>query len=133
MRFLKKILLIDHEPRMTAAVRSALEATGNYIIKEEHDTRATINSARWFQPDLILLDVMMNKPDAGALVEQLQTDPLFKDTPLAFVNVNTAADDGIMSAGILSGYSFFANPVRMEDFVRYVGEILRAPDALRAH
>ena len=124
MTFLKKILLVDYEPRVTALVRSALEKTGKYIIKEEHNSKFAVNAARWFQPDLILFDVMMTRRDAGAVAQQLQDDPSFKDTPVVFVSVNTSSEAGVMSGGILSGYSFLANPVHLEEVVRYVSELL---------
>jgi len=138
MTFMKKILLVDYEPRVTALVRRALESTGKYVIKEEHDSRQALNAARWFQPDLILFDVIMSRPDGGAMAQQLQADESFKDTPVVFLSVNTTSEGGVISEGILSGYSFFANPVRIEEFVRYVAELLnppapkaKAPGALR--
>ncbi len=72
MTFLKKILLVDCEPRVTAVVRKALEATGKYMIKEERDSRHTLNAARWFQPDLILLDAPMSHPDGERVTRQLR-------------------------------------------------------------
>ena len=124
MTFLKKILLVDYEPRVTAMVRTALESTGKYVIKEEHNSRQAINAARWFQPDLILFDVVMSHPEGAAVARQLQADESFKNTPVVFLSVNTAPEGGVISGGILSGYSFFANPVRMEDFVRCVAELV---------
>ena len=124
MTFLKKILLVDYEPRVTEMVRKALENTGKYVIKEEQNTRQALNAARWFQPDLILFDVVMWHPEGEAVVRQLQADPSFKDTPVMFLGVNAVPDGAVMSGGILSGYSFFANPVRIDVFVRYVGELL---------
>jgi len=52
----KKILLIDHEPGVTRLIRRALERAGKYLIREEHDDKLALNAARWFQPDLILVD-----------------------------------------------------------------------------
>jgi len=125
MTFLKKILLVDYEPRVTAIVRRALEATGKYIVKEEHDSRVALTSAKFFQPDLVLFDLIMARPQGRDLARELQADPSFKGTPVAFVSVNTASAEGsVMSAGILSGYSFLANPVRIEEFVRCVGELV---------
>ena len=126
MTFLKKILLVDYEPRMTALVRRALEATGKYLIKEEHDTRCAMKTARFFQPDLILFDIAMNHPQASIVARELQADPSFKNTPVVFLGVNSDTDS-VVSAGILSGYSFLANPIRIEDFVRYVAELFKAP------
>ncbi|MDQ6940467.1 MAG: response regulator [Verrucomicrobiota bacterium] len=129
MTFLKKILLVDYEPRVTALVRRALEATGKYLIKEERDCRCAVKTARFFQPDLVLFDIAMNHPRATAAARELQTDPEFKDTPVVFLGVNPATETAV-SAGILSGYSFFANPIRIEDFVRYVAELFKAPAEL---
>src|SRR5438132_5140386 len=56
IKFPKKILLIDREPGVTRLIRRALDRAGKYLIREEHDDRLAINAARWFQPDLILVD-----------------------------------------------------------------------------
>ena len=126
MTFPKKILLVDYEPRVTAMVRRALEATGKYIIKEEHNTKLAVNAARFFQPHLILFDVLMSRPEGDAVARELQADPSFKDTPVVFLGVNTtSAEASIASGGILSGYSFLANPVRLDEFVRCVAELLK--------
>ncbi len=126
MTFLKKILLVDYEPRVTALVRKALEETGKYLIKEQHDSRLAFNAARWFQPDLILFDVNIASLNGSSVARQLQADPEFRETPVVFLSVNSALDGGVVSGGILSGYSFVANPVRIEEFVRYVAELLNA-------
>jgi CheY-like chemotaxis protein len=126
MTFTKKILLVDYEPRVTALVRRALEATGKYLIKEEHDCRCAMSAARFFQPDLILFDIAMYHPQGGVAARELQADPSFKNTPVVFLGVNPSTETAV-SAGILSGYSFFANPIRIEDFVRYVAELFKAP------
>lgn len=125
MTFLKKILLVDYEPRVTALIRRALENTGKYLIKTEDDSRLAMNAARSFEPDLILFDVLMSRRTGEAAAKELQADPAFQDTPVAFLSVNTASDGGMISAGILSGYSFLASPIRVEDFVRYVAEVLK--------
>jgi CheY-like chemotaxis protein len=130
MTFLKKILLVDYEPRVTAIVRKALEETGKYLIKEEHDSRLAFNAARWFRPDLILFDVNISSLSGSSVARQLQADPEFRETPVVFLSVNTAFEGGVISGGILSGYSFTANPVRIEEFVRYVGELFGVPAEL---
>ena len=123
MTFLKRILLVDPEPRATKRVRSALEETGQYLIKEEHDTRCAVSAARWFQPNLILFELLNPGPQADSIAHQLRQDASCKETPLLFFSANKG-DDRVVSGGILSGYSFFANPVAIEEFVRCVAELL---------
>jgi len=130
MTFLKKILLVDYEPRVTAVVRQALEETGKYLIKAEHDSRLAFNAARWFQPDLILFDINLTSLNGNSVARQLQADPEFRDVPVVFLSVNNSFEGEIASGGILSGYSFLANPIRIEEFVRYVGELFSMPSDL---
>jgi CheY-like chemotaxis protein len=123
MTFLKRILLIDPEPHATTRVRTALEATEQYLIKEEHDTRCALSAARWFQPNLILFELFNPGPQAHSIVARLQGDPACENTPVLFFSANNG-DDRVVSGGILSGYSFFANAVAIEEFVRCVAELL---------
>ncbi len=124
MNFPKKILLVDYEPRAMTLVRQALECTGKYSVKEELDSRHAVNAARWFQPNLILFDVAMTKPEGMAVARQLQEDPCFRDTPVVFLSVNTSEEGAVISGGILSGYSFSSNPMGLDELLRYVAELL---------
>ena len=124
MTFLKKILLVDYEPRVTSMVRDALESSGRFVIKEERNSRLAINAARWFQPDLVLFDVAGSSVDGAAVAHELQADAALKDTPVVFLSANTAPEGGVTSSGILSGYSFFAGPMSLEQVSKHVAELL---------
>ena len=56
MRLRKKVLLVDHEPEVTRAISAALGISGDFVIREERDDRSALHAARWFQPDVIVLD-----------------------------------------------------------------------------
>jgi len=85
MKFLKKILLVDHEPQVTALVRHALESTGRYLVKVEQDSRLALHAAPWFLPDLILLDAAKAQSEGEAVNRQLKAEPALKDTPFLFL------------------------------------------------
>ncbi len=127
MIFSKKILLIDYAPQAIALVKKALGETGRYEFKEERDSGVAMKAARWFQPDLILVDANPASPRADAVARQLQMDPAFSQTPVVFLKMNAAPSANVISAGVLGGYSFFAQPIRMEDVVRYVAELFKRP------
>ena len=124
MTFLKKILLVDHEPRVTALVRRALESTGRFLVKVEADVRLAQHAAPWFRPDLVLLDASKTS-ESEDMNRQLQSEPALKDTPFLYLSGNPAADKKVMTGGFLSGYSFLANAVTLDDLVRFVEEMLR--------
>jgi DNA-binding response OmpR family regulator len=125
MKFQKKILLVDHEPGVTRLIRRALERAGKYVIREEHDDKLAINAARWFQPDLILVD--NEGPTQLSIEREVNTDTALKDTPVLTMN-NLRPESQMLSGGILSGYSFFAAPVRVEEVLRGVDELLFGKD-----
>ena len=128
MTFLKKILLVDHEPKVTALVRRALESTGRFTVKVEPDVRLAQHAAPWFRPDMVLLDAA--KTDEGEDVNrQLQSEPALKDTPFLYLSGNPAAEKKVMTGGFISGYSFLAAAVTIDDLIRFVDEMLNPAEA----
>jgi DNA-binding response OmpR family regulator len=123
MTFLKKILLVDHEPRVTALVRRALESTGRFLVKVEGDVRLAQHAAPWFRPDLVLLDAAKCS-ESEDMNRQLQGEPALKDTPFLYLSGNPAAEKKVITGGFLSGFSFLASAVTLEDLVRFVEEML---------
>lgn len=123
MKLLKKILLIDHDTRVTRVVRRALETAGKYSIREEHDAAFAIHAAHWFRPDLILIDLTISATDGRIIANQLQNDGDLRDVPLLCLS-NFISERQFSSAGILRGYSFLAVPVKIDQFLSAVEQLL---------
>jgi two-component system, OmpR family, alkaline phosphatase synthesis response regulator PhoP len=120
-RLRKKILLIDHEPRLTGAVRRALE--NRYSIHEEHDTAFALQVARWFHPDLILVDQAATSHDGETLLQQLQQDGELRNTPLLCLSSFVSEGD-LLFAGTVSGYAFRASPVGIDHLLRGIEQLI---------
>ena len=123
IKFPKKILLVDREPGVSRLVKRALDRAGKYLIREEHDERLALHAAHWFQPDLILLDVAAANAEGQTIERQIQKDAALRDTPVLSL-ASLRPEQQMVSGGILSGYSFFAAPVRIEEVLRGVEELL---------
>jgi DNA-binding response OmpR family regulator len=123
----KKILLIDREPGVTRLIKRALEKTGKYAVKEEHDSDFAMHSAKWFQPDLILFDSKTATPDREKLARKMESDTSLRATPLLCLS-SLKLESQMVSGGILSGYSFFAAPIRVEEVLRGVEQLLFGKD-----
>jgi CheY-like chemotaxis protein len=133
MKFLKKILLVDHEPKVTALVRRALEGTGKYLVKVEQDSRLALHAAPWFLPDLVLLDAEQAEAESEDVNRQLKCEPALKDTPFLFLSGNAAPGRKVVTGGFISGYSFLATVVSLDDLIRCVDEMLEpAPSRVSA-
>ncbi len=127
MKILKKILLIDQEPAVTRAIKQALEKTGRYSIKEKHSTSVALQCARLFRPDLILVDSPTASADRDTLARQIQADHALRDTPVVCLS-SLRSESQMMSGGILSGYSFFAAPIKIDEAIRGVEQLLFGKD-----
>jgi two-component system alkaline phosphatase synthesis response regulator PhoP len=119
----KKILLIDHEPRLTGAVRRALENANRFSIHEEHDTAFAMQVARWFHPDLIVVDQAAASQDGETLAQQLQSDGELRDTPLLWLS-NFISEGDLLLAGTVSGYVFLAAPVGIDHLLRGIEQLI---------
>ncbi len=131
--FRKRILLVDDDPIITEAIRVALEATGRYEIQEQHNPRMALHTARRFQPDLILLDVVMPDVDGGELARRFQCDEGLRQIPIVFLTGLVSEQEVACGGGVLGGFSFLAKPLRLKEIVACVGEMLAMrPFALSA-
>ena len=65
---------------------------------------------------------------------QLQNEPTLKDTPFLYLSGNPASEKKVITGGFLSGFSFLASAVTLDDLVRFVEEMLSpaAPVQVRA-
>lgn len=112
MFFPRRLLIIDHEPRLTALVPDAFASIGRYLIKDENRSLRAIHSARHFQLDLIFLDVLMPELDEREVARQLRSDPALQDVTV--VSVTSLAANGVIgSVGYFGDYSFVAKPFQI--------------------
>ncbi len=77
----RKVLIVDDEAELPKLIKVAVS---RYDICNETDSRRALATARSFQPDLILLDVMMPHLDGGDVAAQIRSDPLLESVPIVF-------------------------------------------------
>jgi CheY-like chemotaxis protein len=122
----KKILLVDDEPALTRMLRLNLEQTGRFEVREENRGTNALRAAREFRPDLIFLDVMM--PDIGGdeVAEQLKEDPELCKIKYAFLTAIVTKRETGTGATEISGETFLAKPVKRDELLAVVDELLNA-------
>jgi putative two-component system response regulator len=67
-----KILVIDDEPANTALIQDVLAEYGYTRVVSVSDSKLALDTCRDFEPDLILLDLMMPPPDGFAILDALR-------------------------------------------------------------
>jgi len=124
MSFRKRILLIDYPPHLTALVGAALQATGQYLIREENHSRRALHSALHFQPDLILLDAAPEHLEFDQITRQIHANISLHEVPVICLT-SLAPNGKIGSVGFFGGYTFMADPLPLNDLVACIAEMLK--------
>ena len=123
----KKILLVDDNPDITRTISLILEATDRYVIKEENMGQRALETARGFEPDLILLDFMMPDIDGNEVAAQLEEDDQLKHIKIVFLTaIVTKGEVESGSVNNISGYTVLAKPVRTKELISCIEDLLGA-------
>lgn len=123
----KKILVVDDDVPLADSMKLVLEDTGNFDVCVETDSVSALATARNFQPDVVLLDIVMPGLDGGDVSAQLKQDPFLSSVPIIIVtalvaNSEAGRDDGIDSGGQM----MIAKPVRFRKLLHAIETTLVA-------
>jgi sigma-B regulation protein RsbU (phosphoserine phosphatase) len=109
MRRLKdRILIIDDSLDFRALLARLLKASGFEMMEAESGEEG-LQKIGEFQPDLILLDIMMPGIDGYEVCERINADPCSRDIPIIFLSGRTDAADKIRGLAI-GGADYITKP-----------------------
>ena len=119
----RRILAIDDETGFLDTLAMNLEDL-NFEVRAESDPKVTLEVAREFKPDIILLDIVMPGVDGLQLLSAIRQDEELKDTRIIML---TALAAGLEAGGVTDhGTLFLAKPVSMSRLVHCINEHLLA-------
>lgn len=90
---LTRVLYVEDEPDIQMVARLALEAMGGYTVEICASGYQALQRLPVFQPQLILLDVMMPGMDGPTTLLKLRELPDFVDTPVVFMTAKVQAGE----------------------------------------
>ena len=123
----KKILVVDDEPDVTDLVAYHLKAKA-FHVETLNDATASISKARIYQPDLVILDIMMPHLSGIQVCRILRADPKLARVPIIFLTAKAEAHDRI--EGLESGADdYLSKPFSPKELVLRVESILRRVSA----
>ena len=124
----KKILIIDSDVDFIAQTKTALEEKGFEVISAS-SSREGIEKISFEMPDVILLELILEKHDAGFdFVKAIKADPRYKGIPVLMVT-SAAGETGCDFCQELDGYwmktdDFVNKPVTTEELIKRVNILL---------
>jgi CheY-like chemotaxis protein len=119
------ILAVDDDEDNLLLLAYALEPLGCSLLTAV-DGRSALSLARSYQPDLMLLDVLMPYMNGVEVVSQLREDPKIKTIPVIAVTALAIAEDRerLLQVGF---NDYISKPYMLEDIEATVRRYLRLP------
>jgi len=123
---LAKILVVDDDEPVATSVCDLLREEG-YAAKAVTDPRKAIETFTAFQPDLVILDVLMPSVDGISLCLQLRRE---SDVPVLFLSAKREPPDRVVGLRI-GADDYIGKPFDSDELLARIGALLRRGRAPR--
>ena len=90
---LSRILYVEDEPDIRAVAKLALETVGGFVLQLCSSGAEALDKARAFDPQLILMDVMMPGMDGPTVLRELRKLHGLSDIPAVFMTAKVQAQE----------------------------------------
>ena len=117
-----KILIVDDEIELVAALKIRLQAQG-FDIVTAIDGDDGLNKARTMNPDLIILDLMMPKRDGFSVCKMLKFDKQYSRIPIIMLTARIQEKDKQLGNDVGADY-YMVKPFETEDLTKKIREFL---------
>ena len=124
---MKKILVVDDKPSVTALYRKIIAADGRYEVFTENRGSCAVEAARKCHPDLIILDVLMPDMPGIEVATELRADPALADTKVVFVTAMLTVGEEKKANEIAGKCHIFAKPINRKDLFSVINQALGCP------
>lgn len=117
-----KILIVDDEPNIVISLEYLLKKEG-FEVTVATDGEAALQQAGEFQPDLILLDVMMPKKSGFEVCEALRADPA--SAGIKIVMLTAKGRETEVTKGLaLGANAYITKPFSTKDLVAKIKSLM---------
>ncbi|MGB9730799.1 MULTISPECIES: response regulator transcription factor [Calditerrivibrio] len=118
-----KVLLADDELRLRKVVVLHLKKAGFDVI-EANNGKQAIDLAKTYNPEIIVLDVMMPEVDGITACKELRKLPEFTKTPIIMLTAKATSDD--IEVGKNAGANeYLTKPFSPKELIEKIQEQMR--------
>ena len=126
-----RVLVVDDESDVTELLQFRLEQEG-YRVATLNDSLEFVAKVREFEPDLMLLDIMMPELSGIQLCRIVRADPMMKDIPVIFLSARGEVEDRIK--GLEAGAEdYVSKPFNTNELLLRISKMLKRSGAPLEH
>lgn len=118
----RRILVVDDEPDVTELLEYKLEQE-DYTVEVLNDPLSFVAKVREFEPDLMILDIMMPELNGLQLCRIARSDPAMKSIPIIFLTAKGEVEDRVK--GLETGADdYISKPFNTRELLLRIGKVL---------
>lgn len=118
----RKVLVIEDEPNILEAIRFILSRDG-WRVDAHADGKSAIEAVSRYQPDLVILDVMLPNRSGFDILQNIRADAATRDLPVLMLTARGMAQDRELAERY--GVSrFMTKPFSNADVLKTVRELM---------
>jgi len=123
------ILIVDDDLDYVKSIRAILESK-QYSVESAHNRESAMEKVKKVKPDLILLDIMMDRLDDGfTICYKLKHDSELKKIPILTISAISEKTGFKFSPAIDGEYfeadDYIEKPVKPSDLLKRIEELLK--------
>ncbi|MGM9475598.1 response regulator [Pedobacter sp. GSP4] len=117
---MKRVLVVDDDPDVLEVFQEVLE-TENYKVYPLLSPRYIFKTVRDFNPDLIILDIMLNGMDGRAVFKELKLNPETESIPVILASARY--DENYIASQSFHPDDYLEKPFNMADLLLKVSAL----------
>ena len=117
---LKKILIVEDEHSLLTMEKTMIQIE-DYVVEGTRDGRTVYEEIAFFQPDLIILDILLKGEDGRKICRAIKTNPDKAHIPVLMMSGHTEAEESALASG---ADAFLCKPYDVEEFIEMVHSFL---------
>jgi two-component system, OmpR family, response regulator len=121
----RRLLYVDDEPDIRTIANISLAQLGHYDVRVCASGQEALDTVSDYDPDLILLDVMMPGLDGPMTLKRFREMRKMDDVPIVFVTARAQKDE-VKSYFEIGAYAVIPKPYDPLELPEQVAEIWRA-------
>jgi len=120
----RKVLMVEDEEDFSRIVKMNLELLdADYFVERANCGKEGLKKAVAFQPDVILLDIMMPKMDGFEVLKRLKDNPDTSAIPVIMLTAKTD-EESKLQASQLYNEDYVTKPIEAPDLKAKIEDIL---------
>ncbi|MBU1125399.1 MAG: response regulator [Candidatus Omnitrophica bacterium] len=120
----RRVMVVDDEKDFLVIIKINLEKTGKFEVETISDATSVVSQVKAFNPDIILLDILMPKMDGVEVCRMLNQDSTGKRVPIITLSALDTDKDKLMMYK-LGVVDFLVKPIEKDELISKIEKALQ--------